>query len=77
MAEQCPLCERPRELSSEFCYLHNIALRNLESAYASWNKAYDGKLAKDEYFAKIATLPETGGSAREVVQHLRKKGALS
>jgi hypothetical protein len=77
MVDQCPLCERPREPPSEFCNLHNVALRNLESAYSSWNKAFDGKLAKDEYFAKISALPETGPSVKEVIHHLRKKGAIS
>jgi len=77
MVDQCPLCERPKEPPLEFCNLHNIALRNLESAYPSWNKAYDGKLAKDEYFAKVTALSETGTLVKQVVQYLRKKGAVS
>jgi hypothetical protein len=77
MADQCPLCERPKESRSEFCNLHSAAFRNLESAYSSWNKAYDGKLTKEEYLTRITGLPETGASVKEVIQHLRGKGAVT
>jgi hypothetical protein len=77
MADQCPLCERHRETSSEFCNLHGEAFRNLDNAYSSWSKAYGGKLTKEEFLAKVAILPETGKSVREVIQHLRSKGAVS
>lgn len=77
MAGQCSLCERHREPSSEFCNLHGMAFRNLDSAYSSWNKAYGGKLTREEYQAKVAILPETGRSVREVIQHFQGKGAVS
>ena len=77
MAEQCPLCERPKEPSSKFCSLHNTALRNLENAFSSWNKAYDGKITKKECLDKIESLPETGQSVKEVIQHIRDKGAAT
>ena len=77
MADQCPLCERPRDSPSEFCSLHDAALRNLESAYPAWNKGYDGKLSREEYFAKVATLPETGRSVKEVIRHIQTKGAIT
>jgi hypothetical protein len=76
MADQCSLCERPKEPRSEFCNLHGVAFRNLESAYSSWNTAYDGKLTKQEYFAKITVLAETGRSVKEVIKHIRGKGAV-
>jgi hypothetical protein len=75
MAEQCPLCERPKVSSSEFCSLHNTALRNLENVFSRWNKAYDGKISKKECLDKIETLPETGQSVKEVIHHIRGKEA--
>ncbi len=77
MAEQCPLCERPKESSSEFCSLHNTALRNLENAFSSWNKAYDGKISREECLDKIGTLLETGQSVKEVIHHIRGKGVAT
>jgi len=77
MAEQCPLCERPKESSSGFCSLHNTAFRNLENAFSLWNKAYDGKISKEECVDKIETLPETGQSVKEVIRHIRGKGAVT
>lgn len=77
MADRCSLCERPRDSPSEFCSLHDAALRNLESGYPAWNKGYDGKLSREEYFAKVATLPETGRSVKEVIQHIHAKGAVT
>ena len=76
MGEQCPLCERAREYSSEFCNLHNTALRNLEGAFASWSTAYDGKISKKEYLDKIETVPETGQAVKEVIYHFRGKGTV-
>jgi hypothetical protein len=76
MVEQCSLCERPKESSSEFCSLHNTALRNLENAFSSWNKAYDGKISRKECLDKIETLPETGQSVKEMIRCIRgKEGA--
>jgi len=77
MAEQCSLCERPRGSSSELCNLHNTALRNLENGFSSWNKAYDGKISKEEYLDKIEILPETGQSVKEVICHIRGKGTVA
>lgn len=74
MVDHCSLCERPKESSSEFCSFHNSALRNLEEAYASWNKAYDGKLSKEEYYAKLTDLAETGRTVKNLIEHLRGKG---
>ncbi len=77
MADQCPLCERPRESPSEFCSLHNAAMRNLESAFSSWNKAYEGRISKEECFDKIKVLPETGQSVKDVIYCIRGKGAAN
>jgi hypothetical protein len=77
MADQCPLCERHREPSSQFCNLHGEAFRNLDNSYSLWSKAYGGKLTREEFLAKVAILPETGKSVREVIEHLRSKGAVS
>ena len=74
MDDHCSLCERPKESSSELCSFHNAALRNLEDAYASWSKAYDGKLSKEQYYAKLTDLPETGRTVKNVIEHLQGKG---
>jgi hypothetical protein len=73
MPDRCLICERLRALSSEFCSVHDAALRNLEAVYPTWNKGYDGKLSREEYFAKVATLPETGRSVKQVIQHIFAK----
>jgi hypothetical protein len=75
MAAKCPLCERHPEPHSDLCYLHDLAAKNIENAYSAWNKAYDGKLDKGDYYARIAPLPETGRFAKEVIHYLRSKGA--
>ncbi len=72
MADHCPLCERPKETASIFCNLHKAAHDNLENAYASWSKANSGNLSKEEYFAKLEKLNETGNAVKSVIQHLRK-----
>jgi hypothetical protein len=77
MVDRCPLCERPREPSSEFCSLHDAALGSLENAYPAWNKGYDGKLGREEYFARAAALLETGQSVKEVIRHISAKGAAT
>lgn len=71
---QCPLCERHKE-ASDFCSLHESARRNLEAAYGTWNKGY-GNLTKEEYYEKVENLDETGRAVKEVIQHLRDKGAV-
>jgi hypothetical protein len=76
MPDQCPLCERRREASSEFCSFHNSALHNLENAYAAWNRGYGGKLTKQDYFAKIEKLDATGDAVKDVIKHLREKTAV-
>jgi len=76
MADQCPLCERPKKSSSDYCNLHKAAFTNLENAYSSWSKAY-GKLTNDEYFAKLENLGETGRAVKNLIRHLRKKGAVA
>jgi hypothetical protein len=73
MGDQCPICKRPLEAPSDYCAKHTVALRNIESAYPAWNKAYDGKLTQKDFFDKIAALPETGRWAKEVIQHLRTR----
>lgn len=77
MADQCPLCERRKEPASEFCNLHSTALTNLENAYASWNKGHGNNLTKEEYYAKLEALPETGRAVKAVIQQLRGKGAVN
>ena len=75
MPDQCLLCERSKESSSEFCNLHNAAIANLQSGYSSWKKAFSNNLSKDEYYAKIEALSETGPAVKSIVQYLRGKGA--
>ncbi len=75
MADHCQLCERPQQSHSEFCSLHTTARTNLENAYTAWNNAYGGKLTKEEYFANLEKLNETGQAAKTVIQHLRGKNA--
>lgn len=75
MVDHCPLCERPKEPSSEFCGFHTAALKNLDIAYSSWTKAYDGKLTKEEYYSKLSALAETGRTVKSLIEHLRGKGA--
>jgi hypothetical protein len=77
MADRCPLCERSKASSSEFCELHDEASRNLESAYASWKEAFDGQLAKERYYAQIVLLPETGQLVKEVIQHLLGRNGVA
>jgi hypothetical protein len=76
MADHCLLCERPKEPSSEFCNLHNAAIANLANGYSSWKKAYSNNLNKDEYYAKVEALPETGQAVKSIIQHIRGKGAV-
>ena len=73
-SDQCPLCERRKEKLSDFCGLHRQAMENLETAYSTWNKAY-GSLTREEYYVKLESLSETGGAVKEIIQHLRGKGA--
>jgi hypothetical protein len=77
MADKCLLCEIPREPDSEFCTLHSMALRNLQGAYSSWNKACDGKLSLEQYYIEVSALPETGRAVREAIQYLRGRGAVT
>jgi len=77
MGDQCPICKRPPDAPSDLCSLHTAAFKNLENAYPAWNKAYDEKLSRKEFFDKVAALPETGRSAKEVIEHLRTKGVVT
>jgi len=76
MSEQCSLCERRREPSSEFCNFHNAAFTNLENAYTIWTKGYGGNLTREDYFLKIEKLEETGKAVKDVITHLRDKDAV-
>ena len=75
VADGCSLCDRRKMPGSEFCSLHNTALLSVEGAYSSWNKAYGGKLSKEEYFTRLSSLNQTGRAVKEVIEHLRAKGA--
>ena len=75
MADQCALCDRHREPSSEFCDIHNTAMRNLENAYSAWNKGFSGEFSREECFNKIASLSATGQSVKTVIRHLLAKEA--
>lgn len=77
MADHCSLCERPKETSTEFCNFHRAARDNLENAYALWSKACGGSLTKEEYFAKLEKLNETGHAVKAVIQNLRGKGGMA
>jgi hypothetical protein len=74
MVEQCPICERSKESASGFCSIHSTASRNLENAFSSWSKAYEGKISREEFLERIETLQDIGQSVREVIHHLREKG---
>jgi len=71
-SDQCPLCERRKEQSSEFCGLHRSAFEKIESAYSAWNKGY-GDLTKQTYYDKLEGLNETGRAAKEIIQYLKNK----
>ncbi len=70
MAENCALCERPKEQKSEFCDLHNSARLNIDQAYAAWISAFEGKLSFRDYLERIMKLGETGKFARDVASQL-------
>ncbi len=74
MADQCPLCERPKGSSSDYCNLHAAAFVNLENAYSSWSTA-QGKITKDEYYSTLEKLNETGHAIKNLIGHLRRKGS--
>jgi hypothetical protein len=76
MTDQCPLCERPKETSSEYCVLHGAALANLDKAYSVWKRAF-GDMSKAEYLAKVEALPETGRAVKNIIRRLRNSGAVT
>jgi hypothetical protein len=51
-------------------------LKNLQDAYSSWKKAYDGKLTLEQYYTRVSALPETGRAVREAFQYLRGRGVV-
>ncbi|MFI5448563.1 MAG: hypothetical protein ACHQ03_02195 [Candidatus Bathyarchaeia archaeon] len=71
-SDQCPLCERRKEQSSEFCELHRSALEKIGSAYSAWNKGY-GDLTKQTYYDKLEDLNETGRAVKEIIQYFKTK----
>jgi hypothetical protein len=75
MPDHCALCERLKETESEFCSLHNAAERGLDSAYPAWKKAC-GNLTRAEYFVRLERLNETGSAVKDLIRHLREKGAM-
>jgi hypothetical protein len=76
MSDQCPLCERPKKTSSEYCVLHSAALAKLDEAYSVWKKAF-GDMTKAEYLAKVEALPETGRAVKNVIRRVRDIGAVT
>jgi hypothetical protein len=71
-SEQCPLCERRKAQSSEFCILHESAFEKINSAYSAWCKGY-GELTKDAYYDKLERLNETGRAAKQIIQYFKDK----
>jgi hypothetical protein len=71
-SEQCPLCERRKERSSEFCSLHESAVEKINSAYPAWRRGY-GDLTQDAYYDKLESLNETGHAVKQVIQHFKDK----
>jgi len=76
MSDQCPLCERRKEPSSDYCVFHNAASANLDKAHSAWRKAL-GEMTKTEYFTIVELLPETGRAVKELIRYLREKGAVA
>ena len=74
MVKECPLCERQKEVSEEFCRFHNIALMNLKHDYKYWNEAFGG-LEEEEYYSRLEKHPDTGSAVKDVIKYLRAKGA--
>jgi hypothetical protein len=72
--DRCPLCERRKEESSTFCAFHQSASDRLDDGYGIWRTAFDG-LTREEYYARLERLDETGNAVKEIIQHLRTKGA--
>jgi hypothetical protein len=75
MPDRCPLCERRKEPPSDFCIFHRAALKHLEEAYATWTKAFDGQLKKEEYFTRLLDREETGRAIKELINYIRAQGA--
>jgi len=75
MSDQCPLCERRKDTGSDYCVFHNVALANLDNAHSAWREAF-GEITKTEYFTKVEALPETGKAVKDIIRHLREKGAV-
>jgi hypothetical protein len=73
MVDRCPICERTRESTGDFCTLHNATLRNLERQYLQWNKAFDGNLTKDDYYTNLLKLNETGSAAKTLIKYLLQR----
>jgi hypothetical protein len=75
MFDNCPICGRPNADGSQFCILHDAANKGLEGAYAAWTKSYSGRLSQQEYFDRLEKLSETGQAVKEMIHHIRAKGA--
>jgi hypothetical protein len=64
---KCEICGR--EASGDLCVYHERAREHLESAYASWARAYGG-ITRRAYLDRVITNAQTGQWAKEVAQLL-------
>ena len=74
MPDHCAVCEKPKQIDSEFCSLHNAAHKGLEATYPKWKKSY-GNLTKAQYYCSLEKLNETGAAVKDVIRHFREKEA--
>ena len=71
MPERCPLCERRKHETEQFCSFHNTALWNLRQGYELWIEAFGG-IAKEMYYSELEKRPETGDAVKEVIKYLQR-----
>lgn len=48
----------------------------MDKTHSAWRKAF-GEMTKTEYFTKVEALPETGKAVKDIIRHLREKGAVA
>ncbi|NVM01492.1 MAG: hypothetical protein HWN67_04115 [Candidatus Helarchaeota archaeon] len=66
---KCKICEKRIE-SGEVCEYHELARKNINENYDSWNEAYGGDLSLEEYIKKIADHEKSGRWVKEVAKYL-------
>jgi len=73
MVERCRICEKSKDATGEFCFLHNTVFRNLERLHLQWNKAFGEQLSDEDYYKKLLSLDETGEAAKTLIKYLQQR----